>query len=184
MSVEFKLVSYTEPIITKEQKIQFAQNRNKSAYFITVANFVYDFHTKIIYEALSCEKYREVRHELILTNNGFNFTDIEPENFIRFEFNTTDCYNTMHQYLGKYRFHELGIEGLQFSGLYYDFPKYQKRAENLKSYDLDIIESYVEYLKKEQENIRLTEINLNLPKEHRTRHKRTFIPKNTTILTD
>ena len=93
MSVEFKLVSYTEPIITKEQKIQFAQNRNKSAYFITVANFVYDFHTKIIYEALSCEKYREVRHELILTNNGFNFTDIEPENFIRFEFNTTDCYN-------------------------------------------------------------------------------------------
>jgi hypothetical protein len=54
MSVEFKLVSYTEPIITKEQKIQFAQNRNKSAYFITVANFVYDFHTKIIYEALSC----------------------------------------------------------------------------------------------------------------------------------
>jgi hypothetical protein len=90
----------------------------------------------------------------------------------------------MHQYIGKYRFNELGIEGLQFSGLYYDFPKYQKRAENLKSYDLDIIESYVEYLKKEQENIRLTEINLNLPKEHRTRHKRTFIPKNTTILTD
>ena len=136
---------------------------------------MYDLKTKIIYEAISCEDYREVRHELILSKNGLAFSDIEPENFIRFEFNTTDCYDTTHHYTGLYRYSELGIEGLQFSGLYYDIPKYQKRADGLKSYDLDIIESYVEYLKKEQAYIRGSEVNLNLPKEHRIRHKRNFV---------
>lgn len=134
-----------------------------------------DLKTKIIYEAISCEDYREVRHELILSKNGLAFSDIEPENFIWFEFNTTDCYDAKHHYTGLYRYSELGIEGLQFSELYYDIPKYQKRADALKSYDLDIIESYVEYLKKEQAYIRESEINLNLPKEHRIRHKRNFV---------
>ena len=174
MGVEFKLVSYKEPIKTKEQEMLFTRKRNYTAYFSTVANFVYDFHTKIIYEALSCENYREVRHELILSYNGFDFTDIEPENFIRFEFNTKGCYTPKYQYCENYRYSELGIAGLQFSGLYYDFPKYQKRAADLKSYDLDIIESYIEIIKKEQEQIRQTEINLNLPKVHRIRHKRNF----------
>lgn len=174
MSVEFKLVSYKEPIKTKEQELQYARSRNRTAYFATVANFVYDSNTKIVYDAIFCENYREIRHELVLSCNGFDFSDIEPENFIRFAFNTTDCYSTKHQYLGSYRFNELGISGLQFSGLYYDFPKYQQRVSDLKSYDLDIIESYVKSLEKEQEQIRLTEINLNLPKVHRARHKRTF----------
>ena len=175
MTVEFKLISYSEPVETAEQKLQLARKRNRCAYFATVANFVYDLKTKIIYEAISCEDYREVRHELILSKNGLAFSDIEPENFIRFEFNKTDCYDTTHHYTGLYRYSELGIEGLQFSGLYYDIPKYQKRADGLKSYDLDIIESYVEYLKKEQAYIRGSEVNLNLPKEHRIRHKRNFV---------
>lgn len=172
MSVNFKLLSYKEPIQTKEQENLYNLNRNRTAYYATIANFVYDFNTKIIYEAISSEKYREVRHELILSYNGFDFKDIEPENFIRFEFSTVGCYSINCEYTGKYRYNELGISGLQYSGLYYDLPQYQKRTNNLKSYDLDIIESYIEYLKKEQNQIRTTEKNLNLSKNNDFRRKR------------
>ena len=174
MNVEFKLVTYKEPINSDEQEFKLIKRRNYSAYNSTVSNFVYDIKTKIIYDTIYCENYRSSNHETILKSNGFNFLSIEPDNFIRFAFNTTDCYNNKYQFTGNYRYNELGIVGLQYSEFYYDIPLYKQRANELKKYDLDIIESYIEFLKTEQRTIRETEINLNLPKEPDKRKKRKF----------
>lgn len=171
MSVEFKHITYNEPVENDEQRFTLIKSRNYTAFYPTCSNFVYDVQTKTIYDAIYCDVYRNVRHELILSDNGFNFKSIEPDNFIRFDFNTDGCFNLKCNYTGIYTFNELGIAGLHFSGLYYDFAKYKKRSNQLKVYDLNIIESYVEYLKEEQEHIRQTEMNLNLRKTPR-RHKR------------
>lgn len=174
VNVDFKLATYNEPTENEEQEFLLIKNRNRSAYFITKSNFVYNVHSKTIYDAISYNTYREVRHETILLGNGFKFNDIEPEPFIRFEFNTTGCYNSKYAYIGKYTFSELGIPGLVFSGLYYDLPHYKQRADALKNYDLNIIESYINYLMDEQKKIRSTEINLNLPKEYKRRKRKIF----------
>ncbi len=175
MNVDFKLFTYKEPVETKEQKLLLIKNRNRSAYYPTSTNFVYNIITKAVYDAICIEKYREVRHELVMEKFGFNFDDIEPDEIIRFDFNTANCYDLKCQFTGQYRFSELGIRGLAFSGLYSDFPKYKKRADNLKSYDLDIIESYINYLEEEQAQIRKTEINLNLPRTMDLRKKNVYL---------
>lgn len=181
MVVDFKLISYIEPIETKEQYFLYAVKRNCSGYYITVSNFVYDCNAKIVYDAVTIKDYRNVRHEDVLSLNGIYLKivepeEIEPENFIRFAFSTLGCYDLKCQFSEMYHDNELGIAGLCFSGLYYDIPKYQSRINKLKSYDLDVIESYVGTLKKEQEHIRQSEINLNLPKTPK-RKTRILFPK-------
>ncbi len=171
MDVEFKLYTYREPIETEEQKYIYAVSRNRTAYYPTIANFLYNMRNKTIYEGISCSKYRSILHEDILSLCGFNFEDDVPEYFIRFEFDTLGYYNFSNLDLGTYSHCELGVPGLVFSGIYYDIPKHQKRADNLKAYDMDILESYINSLKREQAQIRATEVNLNFRKEPRPRRR-------------
>ncbi len=172
MDVDFKLVTYHEPIETEEQRFLLVKSRNQTAYYATRSYFVYNSMSKTIYDAICCRSYRMVIHEDILSLNGFNFEeDMEPEQFIRFEFDTLGYYDSTSLNLGTYHNSELGIPGLRYGWAYYYIPKYQKRVDNLKVYDLDIIESYINYLKREQAQIRATEINLNLRKEPRPKRR-------------
>ncbi|MBO6257420.1 hypothetical protein J6N69_05235 [bacterium] len=175
MTVEFKHITYNEPVTNEDQRYMLIKKRNYSAYYPTKSAFIYDIRSYTIYDAILWESYRWTIHENIFSFHGFHFNDIEPENFIRFVFITDGCYNAKGQFLDKYDYNELGIPGLSYAWMYYEgYKELQKRADKLKSYDLDIIESYVEYLKNEQATIRQTEINLNLPKVHDRRNKRKF----------
>ncbi len=176
MTVDFKLVTYHEPITSEEQEYALIKSRNYAAYYPTKSGFIYDMNTKIIYDAIFCKEYRWVTHEKLLNLNGFYFkNNEESDNFIRLIYITEGCYDLKGNFLDKYRYNEFGIGGLAYSLIYYDHKNLQQRAENLKSYDLDILESYVDTLKKEQAEIRRTEINLNLPKKPDQRKKRKFI---------
>ena len=175
MTVEFKHKTYNEPITNKEQEFTLIKSRNYSAYYPTKSTFIYDIHSSTIYDVILCENYRWTLHENIFSYHGFHFSGIEPENFIRFAFLTNGCYSSKGQFLNKYEYNELGISGLSYSWMYYEgYKSMQQRANALKSYDLDVIESYVDYLKKEQAAIRQTEINLNFPKTPDRRRKRKF----------
>ena len=167
--MEIKVKTYIEPTNNEIELQNLNNKKNYSAYYATAANAIYDLYSRMFYDAICIADYRCVRHEYILPLNGLpDIDDIESDNLVRITFSTSGFYNGRGDFGGKYMYNDLGIEGLRLSGLYQEILGFEK-MNNLKSYDLDLIDSYCQHIKKEQEDIRSREPNFNPPVTHHRR---------------
>ena len=156
-NMELKIITYAEPIDTEEKKEMYRKKRNYSAYYPTVANVVYNYRTKIFYEGLTSDVYRGISHEALMEYCGIDY-EHEPENYIRITFSTYGAYDGNYHFDGNYVNNDLGITGLKLSEIYHYCGA--EKINNLKAYDLDLIESYCQKIKQEQVEIRENEANL------------------------
>ena len=159
--MELIIKTYIEPFDTPEKLAEYKKNRNHSAYYATASNFAYNIRNKTFYEAITARDYRCVRHELCLKYNGFYYDDIEPEYIIRLSFSSSGFYDGRGNFGGVYTSNDLGIVGLKLSGVYIETRGFD-RINNLKAYDLNLIESYIELIMKEQADIRNEETDYRL----------------------
>jgi len=156
-----KILTYKEAIESPQQQEQFLKARNYSAYYPTTANFVYNLHNKTFYEGFTIDNYRFIRHEYCMQYNGCLFDSTEPDYMLRLALNTLGFYDGKGHYGGEYSFAQLGIKGLKYSDAYAETLDVE-RISKLKSYDLDLIEAYIQNIIDEQEAIRCEEPDMYL----------------------
>lgn len=155
--MEFKLKTYKESPKTEDDYNLLKISRNKFAYSPTTPSFLYDLNTKIFYDAISCKEYRDVTHSYIFEKFGLEeVKGGKLDHYLRLVFSTEDYIDNQGNITGDFKHCDMGIAGFMVSHLYNRFLDISE-LDKLTSYDLDLIESYIDSLKREIMEIRESE---------------------------
>ena len=155
--MEFKLKTYKEIAQTEDDYNLLKASRNEFAYYPTAPSFLYDLNTKIFYDAITCDEYRDVTHSYIFEKFGLEEVKEGTLNhYLRLVFSTEGYINEQGDITGNFIHCDLGIAGLETSHLYNRFLDISILDE-LTAYDLDLIESYIGSLIQEVNEIRRAE---------------------------
>lgn len=159
--MEFKLKTYKETAKTEDEYNLLKFSKNEFAYTPTAPSFLYDINTKIFYDAITCKEYRDVTHSYIFEK--FGLEEVKKgtlNNYLRLVFSTEGYINDHGDLTGNFKYCDLGIAGFRISHLYNRFLDISI-LDKLTSYDLDLIESYIDSLKQEINNIRNSESKID-----------------------